>query len=76
MVPYFVKWTNWQQRRVLFAWNLNINPLDLELQGRSVYKDYKENYLSYEGTSKSWIVSPHFDVTQYIMKTASCPQQG
>jgi hypothetical protein len=51
--------------------------IDLELQGRSVYKDYSnENYLFYEGISKSWIVSPQFDAQETIMQTASCPQQG
>ena len=51
--------------------------IDLKLQGRSVYQDYdNENYLFYEGTSKSWIVSPQLDAQPTIMQTTSCPQQG
>ena len=51
--------------------------IDLKLLGRSVYKDYSnENYLFYEGISKSWIVSPQFDAQQIIRQTTSCPQQG
>ena len=51
--------------------------IGLKLQGRSVYQDYSnENYLFYEGTSKSWIVSPQLDAQPTIMQTTSCPQQG
>ena len=51
--------------------------IGLKLQGRSVYQDYSnENYLFYEGTSKSWIVSPQLDAQEAIMQTTSCPQQG
>ena len=51
--------------------------IDLKLQGRSVYQDYDdENYLFYEGTSKSWIVSPQLNAQPTIMQTTSCPQQG
>ena len=51
--------------------------IDLKLQGRSVYQDYSnENYLFYEGTRKSWIVSPQLDAQQTSMQSTSCPQQG
>ena len=49
--------------------------IDLELQGRGVYQD-NENYLFYEGTSKSWIVSPQLNAQPTIKQTTSCPQQG
>ena len=51
--------------------------IDLMLQGRNVYKDNSnENYLIYEGTNKSWVLSPHLNAQPTIMQTTSCPQQG
>ena len=51
--------------------------IDLMLQGRNVYKDNSnENYLIYEGTNQSWVVSPNLNAQPTIMQTTSCPQQG
>ena len=51
--------------------------IDFKFQGRSAYQEsINENFLFYEGTSKSWIVSPNLNAQPTIMQTTSCPQQG
>ena len=50
---------------------------NFKLHGQIVYQNQvDENYLFYQKSNTSWVVSSNLDVQSSILRTTSCPQQG